>query len=146
MGLTHSSYHEIWFEYGLSPKIFSEIEKRFLAQSSVEELYFCFNSSDCSPERSLMAFLKIFFFGFFEIDCYPMNQADHPFFCLIMTHMVMRHQMNHYEVNQFYKKKLQWVDLCYNRIFHNMNLLRLIPILAVVTCQFVEYDTFLECP
>ena len=53
----------------------------------------------------------IIFFGFFEIGCYPMNQADHPLFCLIMTHMVMNHSIGHYEVKIFHKKKLQWVDL-----------------------------------
>ena len=52
-----------------------------------------------------------FFFGFFEIGCYPIYQADHPLFCLIMTHMVMNHSIGHYEVKIFHKKKLQWVDL-----------------------------------
>ena len=30
--------------------------------------------------------------------------------------------------------------------FHKMNLARLIPILAVVTCQLHDYDPFTECP
>ena len=33
-----------------------------------------------------------------------------------------------------------------NEIFHKMNLLRLIPILVVVTCQLDDYDLFSECP
>ena len=33
-----------------------------------------------------------------------------------------------------------------NEIFYNMNLLRLIPILVVVTSQLNDYDPFSECP
>jgi len=52
-----------------------------------------------------------FFFGFFKIDCCSINQTKYPFFCLIMTHLVMNHQISHWEVKFFYKKKLPWVIL-----------------------------------
>ena len=58
-----------------------------------------------------------FFFGFFKIGCCPINPTEHPFFCLIMTHTVMNHQINHYEVKNFHKKKLQWVDLLKRLVF-----------------------------
>ena len=32
------------------------------------------------------------------------------------------------------------------KTFHKMNLARLIPILAVATCQLDEFDPFTECP
>ena len=34
----------------------------------------------------------------------------------------------------------------HNEIFNKMNLTRLIPILAVVTCELDDYDLFTECP
>ena len=67
--------------YGLSAKIFPEIEKRFLTQSSVKELYFCFYSSDCSSKRSLMAFLKIFFW-IFQNRVLPYKSSEAPIFLL----------------------------------------------------------------
>ena len=57
-----------------------------------------------------------FFFGFFKIDCCSIYQTKYPIFCLIMTHLVMNHQISHSEVKFFYKKKFPWVFLSGSKV------------------------------